>query len=181
MKAIANNPTSYRVPVVAGVIFTLVVGLSGAKSAEIEPRKTTQEPLLDTKSLPQVERKAVWMQHGIASWYGIPFHGRRTANGEVYDMNELTCAHPTLPMGTLLKVINLENSRSIFVRVNDRGPIAPHRIIDLSLAAAQALGFTERGTVSVRIERFKEITLQDAAEVSAPTVAQLATPRLLTQ
>jgi rare lipoprotein A len=117
------------------------------------------------------------MQIGKASWYGIPFHGRRTANGEVFDMNGLTCAHPTLPMGAILKVTNLVNSKSIFVRVNDRGPIAPNRIIDLSLAAAYALGFTESGIAKVRIEHFKEFPpVQET--LNAPTVAQLATPLL---
>src|SRR5437762_3762354 len=77
---------------------------------------------------------------GLASWYGYPHHGRRTASGEIYDMNELTAAHRTLPLGTRLLVTNLANGRSVEVRVNDRGPFVKGRILDLSYAAARTLG-----------------------------------------
>ena len=79
------------------------------------------------------------VQSGFASWYGTPHHGRRTANGERYDMHALTAAHPALPMGTRLAVTNLENGRSVQVRVNDRGPFVRGRILDLSYAAARQL------------------------------------------
>jgi rare lipoprotein A len=88
---------------------------------------------------------------GIASWYGDFFHGRRTANGEVYDMNALTGAHPTLPMPTYVTVTNLANNRSVVVRINDRGPYHDGRIIDLSHRAAQELGFYGRGSAAVRV------------------------------
>lgn len=91
-------------------------------------------------------------QTGIASWYGEPFHGRQTANGEVYDMNELTAAHQTLPMPSVVRVTNLENGRSIVVRVNDRGPFANGRIIDMSRRGAQLLGFDRQGTAKVRVQ-----------------------------
>ncbi len=78
---------------------------------------------------------------GIASWYGDFFHGRRTANGEIYDMNALTAAHPTLPMPTYATVTNLANNRTVVVRINDRGPYHDGRIIDLSHKAAELLGF----------------------------------------
>jgi len=89
---------------------------------------------------------------GIASWYGDPFHGRKTANGATYDMNQLTAAHKTLPMPTDVRVTNLENGRSIVVTVNDRGPFVHGRIIDLSRRAAQLLGVVRKGTAKVRVE-----------------------------
>src|SRR5262245_23939419 len=78
-------------------------------------------------------------QVGLASWYGEPYHGRRAANGEIYDMNQLTAAHRTLPFDTLVKVLNLDNQREVQVRINDRGPFVGDRIIDLSRAAAQQI------------------------------------------
>ena len=89
---------------------------------------------------------------GIGSWYGLPFHGRDTANGEVYDMNELTAAHKTLPMPTMVRVTNLENGRSLVLRVNDRGPFVNGRIIDVSRRASQLLGFHVNGTAKVRVQ-----------------------------
>ncbi len=88
---------------------------------------------------------------GTASWYGGAFHGRRTANGERFNMHAMTAAHPTLPLSTLVRVTNLDNGRSITVRINDRGPFARGRIIDLSRAGARALGFEARGTTRVRV------------------------------
>ena len=88
---------------------------------------------------------------GIASWYGDDFHGRLTANGEVFDMHRLTAAHPTLPLPSLVKVTNLENGRSAVLRVNDRGPFVHNRMIDLSRSSAQALGFLKRGIARVRV------------------------------
>ena len=88
---------------------------------------------------------------GIASWYGPDFHGKRTANGEVFDAGGLTAAHPTLPMPVNVRVTNLENGRSLVLRVNDRGPFAQGRIIDVSARAAELLGFYEKGTAHVRV------------------------------
>ncbi len=89
---------------------------------------------------------------GIASWYGPQFHGKLTANGEVFDENQLTAAHPTLPMPVLARVTNLENGKSLVVRVNDRGPFAAGREIDMSKKAAEALGFMQKGTAKVRVQ-----------------------------
>ncbi len=88
---------------------------------------------------------------GIASWYGRKFHGRRTANGERFDMYAVSAAHPTLPLPSFVRVTNLQNGRSIVVRINDRGPFARGRIIDLSYRAAQLLGFEQQGTARVRV------------------------------
>lgn len=89
---------------------------------------------------------------GIASWYGPQFHGKPTANGEIFDQNALTAAHPTLPMPVLARVTNLENGKSIIVRINDRGPFAAGREIDLSKRAAEQLDFMTRGTAKVRVQ-----------------------------
>ena len=91
-------------------------------------------------------------ESGIASWYGKKFHGRKTANGEVYDMNELTAAHRTLPMPSFVRVTNLENGRSLILRVNDRGPFARGRIIDISRRGSQLLNFQKRGTARIRVQ-----------------------------
>ncbi len=89
---------------------------------------------------------------GMASWYGKDFHAKTTANGEKYDMNSLTAAHRTLPLPSIVKVTNLENGRSLVLRVNDRGPYAKGRIIDVSKRASQLLGFHTQGTTKVRVE-----------------------------
>lgn len=88
---------------------------------------------------------------GVASWYGERFHGKRTANGEIFSMNIVSAAHKTLPMPSLVQVTNLENGRSMKVRINDRGPFVNGRIIDLSRRAAQLLGFEKKGTAMVRV------------------------------
>lgn len=90
-------------------------------------------------------------QRGIASWYGKDFHGRKTANGETYDMNSLTAAHKTLPLGTYVRVYNLQNNKTIDVRINDRGPFVRGRIIDLSREAAHRIGIIGPGTGPVKI------------------------------
>ncbi len=93
-----------------------------------------------------------FIQRGTASWYGIPFHGRQTASGETYDMNGMTCAHRTLPFGTVLLVTNMGNGRSATVRVTDRGPYVSGRIIDLSRGAASALDMLATGTAQVELK-----------------------------
>ncbi len=90
-------------------------------------------------------------QTGIASWYGTDFHGRATANGERFDMDGLTAAHPTLPLPSYISVTNLANNRTVLVRVNDRGPYVGGRMVDLSRAAARALGYEPLGTAQVRV------------------------------
>ncbi len=91
-------------------------------------------------------------QEGVASWYGPGFHGKRTANGEIYDQYELTAAHTTLPLGTRVMVTSLTNGRAVEVRVNDRGPFVGGRVIDLSYAAARVIGMIGPGTMPVRVE-----------------------------
>jgi rare lipoprotein A len=91
-------------------------------------------------------------QTGVASWYGPGFHGKRTASGERFDQNDLTAAHRKLPLGSEVKVTNLENGRAITVEINDRGPYVNGRVIDLSKAAARRLGIVDDGVAKVRIE-----------------------------
>lgn len=92
------------------------------------------------------------IQQGVASWYGSDFHGKRTSNGEVYNMYAMTAAHKTMPMNTMLRVLNTDSGQSAVVRINDRGPFVKSRIIDLSFSAAKRLGIDRRGTAPVRIE-----------------------------
>jgi len=130
---------------------------------------------------------------GIASWYGEAFHGKDTANGEVYDMNLLTAAHKTLPMPVFVRVTNLENGRAIELRVNDRGPFVNSRIIDISRRGAQLLGFFKQGTAKVRVQIIssagqkgrvlsrgtttdEERNAVKAAPIGTVQVAQLAPP-----
>ncbi|MEQ8195795.1 MAG: septal ring lytic transglycosylase RlpA family protein [Rhodospirillales bacterium] len=118
---------------------------------------------------PQVDYD--YRETGIASWYGPKFHGRATANGEVYDMNTLTAAHRTLPMPSFVRVTNLENGRSLILRVNDRGPFAHNRIIDVSRRGAQLLGFQQKGTARVRVEIMANESRAIAAKLTGTRVA----------
>jgi rare lipoprotein A len=108
-----------------------------------------------------------WRQFGRASWYGSAFQGQATASGELFNMNSMTCAHRSLPLGTTVLVTNLRNHRSVLVRVNDRGPVPESRVVDLSYAAAKLLGF--RGLAPVRID------LVDPA-LSPKQIAELSWP-----
>jgi len=102
----------------------------------------------------QVPRNAkpLWVQLGKASWYGAPYHNRKGANGETYDMNAMTAAHLTLPLNSIVRVTNQKSGQSVVVRITDRGPFVEDRIIDLSLAAAKAVDVWRRGTALVKLE-----------------------------
>ncbi len=104
------------------------------------------------------------VQRGLASWYGPEFHGKVTSNKELYDMYDLTAAHPTLPFGTYVKVTNLDNGRSVVVRINDRGPFVKGRIIDLSYAAAVQLGMSGPGVVPVVVEVLKKYSPKKSSQ-----------------
>jgi rare lipoprotein A len=130
-----------------------------------------------------------YSESGMASWYGPGFHGKRTANGEAYDQHAMTAAHRTLPMPSVVRVTNLSNGSTAIVRVNDRGPFAQDRIIDLSRAAAEKLDMVRAGTASVRVEilpeeskRLKEIALNGGSvseQVAAMRGAPSAPPRTM--
>ena len=113
-----------------------------------------------------------WLETGQASWYGLKFQGRKTATGEHFDMNSLTCAHRTLPLGSWVRVTNLRNRKSVFVRVNDRGPVISNRIVDLSFAAAHAVGLSGIGKV-----RLEAVSPNDP-EMAKALVAQLQEPTI---
>ncbi len=124
-----------------------VAGLTGCASAPPPPggyriKGQTYVPLPTAEGFSEV---------GLASWYGPGFHGRRTANGEIYDMYARTAAHKLLPLGTTVRVTNLENGREVVARINDRGPFVDGRIIDLSYALARDLAIVDRGVARVRI------------------------------
>jgi rare lipoprotein A len=101
-----------------------------------------------------------WSETGIASWYGHPYHGRRAANGEIYDMEQLTAAHKTLPFDTIVKVTSLANGKSVTVRITDRGPFIEGRVIDLSRAAARQIGMIGPGIMRVRLEAVAQASLR---------------------
>jgi rare lipoprotein A len=102
---------------------------------------------------------------GRASWYGKNFHGKLTANGERFDQNDVTAAHQTLPLPSIVRVTNLENGRSLIVRVNDRGPFVADRVLDVSKRAAKLLSFQDQGTTRVRIELLEKESRAAAAEL----------------
>ena len=175
-------------------------GLFGSKNSEYSPRVVEEgEPVPKGGGRYSVGKpyqvngrtyhpriNTAYRAEGIASWYGRDFHGRLTANGEVYDMHAISAAHPTMPLPSYARVTNLENDRSMIVRVNDRGPYARNRIIDLSTGTAKALGFHGRGLARVRVEyvgpaplegsddRMLLATLRDGSPAPAPSRVMVA-------
>jgi len=105
-------------------------------------------------------------EEGVASWYGDPFHGRQTASGEISDQHAMTAAHPTMPLPSLARVTRLDNGDSVIVRINDRGPFTGGRVIDLSRAAAEAIGMIDLGVAEVRVEALGPADPEDRAAVS---------------
>ncbi len=147
-----------------GVAVFLVVGMAfyGCRSTSTPPAGRAEPPPARAPGYPKPYRvNGVWYQpipdaygfkqRGTASWYGRKFHGRKTSNGETYNMYGISAAHKTLPFGTVVRVTNLRNGRQLDVRINDRGPFAKGRIIDLSYGAAQKLGVVGPGTAPVEI------------------------------
>ncbi len=167
------------------VLFFLIVAC-GPRHVVIDRRTPPPEKkeVKKEKSVPGAKiekRESKEVQFGVASWYGGEFHGRATSSGEVYDMYQLTCAHNTLPLGTVVMVTNLENGRSLELKVNDRGPFVKERILDVSYAAAQMLGMWEKGTapvkvevVSLAIEPVQRFTLQVGSFADEPNAQRLA-------
>ena len=132
---------------------SLFASLGAAQGPNIS--EATPTPNRSIRGKPEVRKQAGKTkpyQVGTASWYGHNFQGKPTASGEPYEMYDMTAAHLTLPMGSYVRVTNLRNGREVIVRVNDRGPIVPGRIIDLSYGAAQALQFRQKGLQRVRLD-----------------------------
>jgi rare lipoprotein A len=124
-------------PVLSCICFALLISCGGKKKR--------------IKLPPPTPARMGWTERGLASWYGHPYHGRRTSNGEVYDMNKLTAAHKSLPFNTWVRVTNLDNKERVEVRINDRGPFIKGRIIDLSREGAKQIEMIGPGTARVRI------------------------------
>jgi rare lipoprotein A len=133
----------FQSPIHAGsaifIVSLAIVGGCARKTSAHVPASVKPAPIGETET-------------GIASWYGAPYDGRRSANGEVFDMEKLTAAHRTFPFDTWVEVTNLENKKSVEVRITDRGPFIKGRIIDLSLAAAREIDMVQEGIVRVRIK-----------------------------
>jgi rare lipoprotein A len=156
------------------VLLLVLIALAACAEKKPPPPQTTSE----YKVGKPYEVSGVWYypkedweyrETGIASWYGPGFHGKHTANGEIYNENDVTAAHPTLPLPTMVQVTNLENGRSIKVRINDRGPFANNRIIDLSRRSAQLLDIERAGTAKVLVEILPDETRQLIAMTSGQT------------
>jgi rare lipoprotein A len=133
-------------------------GVAGSKPYTI--RGKTYYPLLSAHG---------FIEEGVASWYGPGFHGKRTANGEIYDMHAMTAAHRILPLGTIVRVTNKNSGRSLVLRINDRGPFADDRVIDLSRAAADKLNVVPMGTAPVRIVALGDWSQTASAAAKAGT------------
>lgn len=148
------------------VVAAFAVGCAKRPAAARRPPATTQ-PESSTTTSTKSERRDSRLpppssrlpsgvhEEGLASWYGVPYHGRRAANGEVYDMHKMTAAHRTLPFDTIVRVTNMKNGRTAEVRINDRGPFVNGRVIDLSFAAAEAIDMVGAGIAPVRLELLK--------------------------
>jgi rare lipoprotein A len=152
---------------VAAVFLAASLGAAQGPSSSGSKTQTKATPQQVVLKPAAVKARPKPYQVGVASWYGSYFQGLDTASGEPYNMYDLTAAHLTLPLGTLVKVTNLHNGRAIIVRVNDRGPYVPGRIIDLSYNAARALNFKNKGLQRVRLD---VVHPQVMAEMRTPLV-----------
>ena len=156
----AARPSRARRWLVAAAVVVAVIAAGCAKRPVIARPPSTTAPRPSTTAGPTAPAKPGTVkplpsgayEEGLASWYGIPYHGRRAANGEVYDMHKMTAAHRTLPFDTIVRVTNAKNGRVAEVRINDRGPFVDGRVIDLSLAAAEKIDMVAAGVVPVRLE-----------------------------
>ncbi len=144
---------SFLAILLAGSVMISCGGKKPTVPKEPGKQKASQKPYTVLgKRYEPLKSHVGFTQEGIASWYGKDFHGKKTSNGEVYDMHAMTAAHKTLPLGVFVKVRNRETGQEIIVRVNDRGPFVKNRIIDLSYSAAKKLGVDLKGTAPVRVE-----------------------------
>lgn len=150
-------------------LFILFILLGSTQAFGSGKQPPTQVPyIINSKRYYPIPSADGFAQKGIASWYGPDFHGRKTSNGETYNMHEMTAAHKTLPMNTMVLVKNLENGRNTIVRINDRGPFVQGRIIDLSYNAGKTLGIVADGTAKVHITALAEGAIKQ--EGAAPTL-----------
>jgi rare lipoprotein A len=144
-----------RRTIAQGLAIAFLIAGTGAAQGP-NNSEATPAPISSTRIKPETKKPAAQpYQVGTASWYGSDFDGRLTASGEPYDMYDMTAAHLKLPLGSYVRVTNLHNGRAVVVKINDRGPIVPGRIIDLSYGAARALGYNSRGLQRVRLDVVK--------------------------
>jgi len=197
----ANSPALCQLPsawLISCLLGTMVLGLGGCAETAFLSNTAKQirslgdgpKPIGHYKVGTPYQIKGVWYyprvdygyeESGIASWYGPNFHNKTTANGEVFNQNAVSAAHRTLPLPSVVRVINLENGRALVVRINDRGPFAHGRIIDMSRRAAQLLGFERRGIARVQVqilprESREAAKLTQAGGVLAPIVSNANAP-----
>lgn len=184
---ILNAP---RAPFSARRVFAITAGLlcgvalsvhsirpnHSASSVLAEAGTSATQPILAKKTSPTSTPKKHedWHQIGLASWYGPQFQGKQTADGEIFNMHDLTCAHRSLPLGTWVKVTNLHTRKWIVVRVNDRGPVPDTRIADLSSEAAHMLGMRDRGVTRVRLDVIDPKAAVEIARLNRIRMARLA-------
>ena len=161
-----NTNRSLRFSIVAGALLATTLFATSARTAQsAHAEKVATATPVSAVQHPQQR----WYQFGRASWYGHALQGLPTASGEAYDMNAMTCAHRSLPLGSLVRITNLRNHHSQVVRVNDRGPFVGTRVVDLSYAAAKRLGFSKVGTAKVRIDLVDtKPSPQEVAMLTAP-------------
>ncbi|MDR1037675.1 MAG: septal ring lytic transglycosylase RlpA family protein [Deltaproteobacteria bacterium] len=143
---LAFPPSGLRV---AGLVFVCVLLASLMAGCASGPKRSGKSYVINGKRYYILATAEGYKEKGLASWYGEPFHGRKTASGEVYDMNEVTAAHKTLPLHSWVEVVNTETRQKLLLRINDRGPFVDGRIIDLSKAAAKMIGVYRPGTAKV--------------------------------
>jgi rare lipoprotein A len=157
--------------VALGVTATVVASTPSGSSSKLDVTTKANDGSVGAAkaATTPVKKKKRWFEIGKASWYGGSFNGRKTADGERYDMTGWTCAHRTLPLGSWVKVTNLYNRKSIYVRVNDRGPMVDSRIVDLSYAAARKLGISGLGQVKLEKVSANDPKLIDQMTASVRT------------
>jgi rare lipoprotein A len=167
--------------------FALIVACAGREMPLASPAATAPAPVPVAAPVavpvsvpePELKSKEIYRETGTAAWYGKDLHGKKTASGEVFDMYGFSAAHRTLPLGTVIHVTNLDNFKSITVRINDRGPFLKSRFLDLSYGAAKELDFVSPGTARVKIETVAAV--RDAAQytVQAAVFTEAENARLL--
>ena len=163
------------------LVIALLAACAGREVLPIPVAAIAPSPVPVSVSVPlqRPVQEANYRETGIAAWYGKELHGRQTANGEVFDMNGLSAAHRTLPLGTLVRVTNLDNFKSITVRINDRGPFLKNRFLDLSYGAAKELGFVSQGTARVKIETVEAVRDPEQYTVQAAVFTEEDNARML--
>ena len=160
------------------VLTALSAACAGKAVTPVSPEVSESSPEVGQPAPISVPDQT-YRETGVAAWYGKDFHGKKTSSGETFDMNALTAAHRTLPLGTMIRVTNLDNFKSTKVRINDRGPFVRSRILDLSLGAAKELGFVAQGTARVKIETLEPVNGSALYTVQAAEFAEEESARML--